>query len=69
VIRRRQGGHEQHREELRLLRSEVDRVKADMKAQARRASAEARAAKDEVKAANRDATAPLRGGGRRGRGQ
>lgn len=59
---------EQHRDELRLLRREVDRVKAAMKAQARRATAEARAAKDEVKAASRDATAPLRGGGRR-RGQ
>jgi DNA-binding MarR family transcriptional regulator len=58
---------EQHRDELRLLRREVDRVKADMKAQARRASAEAKAAKDDVKAASRDATASLRGGGRRRR--
>jgi DNA-binding MarR family transcriptional regulator len=71
--RNRGGGNwraqlEQHRDELRLLRREVDRVKADMKAQARRATAEARAAKNEVKAASRDATAPLRGGGgRRGR--
>jgi DNA-binding MarR family transcriptional regulator len=71
--RNRGGGNwraqlEQHRDELRLLRREVDRVKADMKAQARRAAAEARAAKNEVKAASRDATAQFRGGGRR-RGQ
>jgi DNA-binding MarR family transcriptional regulator len=59
---------EQHRDELRLLKREVDRVKADMKAQARRAAAEARAAKNEVKAASRDATGQFRGGGRR-RGQ
>jgi DNA-binding MarR family transcriptional regulator len=59
---------EQHRDELRLLRREVDRVKADMKAQARRAAAEARAAKNEVKAASRDATGQFRGGGRQ-RGQ
>jgi hypothetical protein len=59
---------EQHRDELRLLKREVDRVKADMKAQARRAAAEARAAKNEVKAASRDATGQFRGGGRqRGR--
>jgi DNA-binding MarR family transcriptional regulator len=59
---------EQHRDELRLLKREVDRVKADMKAQARRAAAEARAAKNEVKAASRDATGQFRGGGRQ-RGQ
>ena len=59
---------EQHRDELRLLKREVDRVKADMKAQARRAAAEARSAKNEVKAASRDATGQFRGGGRqRGR--
>jgi DNA-binding MarR family transcriptional regulator len=58
---------EQHRDELRLLRREVDRVKADMKAQARRAAADARAAKNEVKAASRDATAQFRGGGGRRR--
>jgi DNA-binding MarR family transcriptional regulator len=58
---------EQHRDELRLLRREVDRVKADMKAQARRAAAEARAAKNDVKAASRDATAQFRGGGGRRR--
>jgi DNA-binding MarR family transcriptional regulator len=57
---------EQHRDELRRLKREVDRVKADMRAQARRAAAEARAAKNDVKAAAREATAPLRGGrGRR----
>jgi hypothetical protein len=43
----------------------VDRVKADMKAQARLARDDARAAKDEVKAAAREAAAPLRGGRRR----
>ena len=59
---------EQHRDELRLLKREVDRVKADVKAQARRAAAEARAAKNEVKAASRDATGQFRGGGRQ-RGQ
>ena len=59
---------EQHRDELRLLKREVDRVKADMKAQARRAAAEARSAKNEVKAASRDATGQFRGGGRQ-RGQ
>jgi len=59
---------EQHRDELRLLKREVDRVKADMKAQARRAAAEARAAKNEVKATSRDATGQFRGGGRQ-RGQ
>ncbi len=56
---------EQHRDELRHLRREVDRVKADMKAQARRAAADAKAAKNEIKAAARDTAAPLRGGGRR----
>ncbi|MGH9229704.1 MAG: MarR family winged helix-turn-helix transcriptional regulator [Acidimicrobiales bacterium] len=56
---------EQHRDELRRLKREVDRVKADMKAQARRAAEDARAAKDEAKAAARDAAAPLSGGGRR----
>lgn len=56
---------EQHRDELRQLKLEVDRVKADMKAQARRAAADAREAKDEVKAAERDAAAPPRRGGRR----
>jgi MarR family transcriptional regulator, organic hydroperoxide resistance regulator len=56
---------EQHRDELRRLTREVDRVKADMKAQARRAADDARAAKDEAKAAARDAAAPLRGGRQR----
>jgi MarR family transcriptional regulator, organic hydroperoxide resistance regulator len=53
---------EQHRDELRQLKREVDRVKADMKAQARFAAADARAAKQEVKAR---AAAPFRGRGRR----
>jgi hypothetical protein len=53
---------EQHRDELRQLKREVDRVKADMKAQARFAAADARAAKKEVKAR---ASAPFRGRGRR----
>jgi DNA-binding MarR family transcriptional regulator len=56
---------EQHRDELRRLTLEVDRVKADMKAQARRAAENAKAAKDEVKAAAHDAAGPRRGGGRR----
>jgi DNA-binding MarR family transcriptional regulator len=56
---------EQHRDELRHLKREIDRVKADMKAQARRAAAEARAAKNDVRQAAREASAPLRGGGRR----
>jgi DNA-binding MarR family transcriptional regulator len=55
---------EQHRDELRQLKREVDRVKADMKAQARRAAREAKSAKAEIKAAARDAVAPRRGGGR-----
>jgi DNA-binding MarR family transcriptional regulator len=56
---------EQHRDELRRLKLEVDRVKADMKAQARRARDDASAAKDEVRAAGREAAAPLRSRGRR----
>jgi hypothetical protein len=46
---------EQHRDELRRLKLEVNQVKADMKAQARRAAGDAKAAKDEVKAVARDA--------------
>jgi MarR family transcriptional regulator, organic hydroperoxide resistance regulator len=56
---------EQHRDELRQLKRDIDRVKADMKAQARRAAHDAKAAKNDVKAAAREAAAPLRGGSRR----
>lgn len=56
---------EQHRDELRQLKAEVDRVKADMKAQARRVADDAKAARDDVKAAARAAAPPRRGGARR----
>jgi DNA-binding MarR family transcriptional regulator len=73
--RGRERGHdwrthlEQHREELQRLKLEIDRVRAEMKAQARRPLDEARSAKSEikaeVKAAAREAAAQVKGRGRR----
>jgi DNA-binding MarR family transcriptional regulator len=60
---------EQHREELQRLKLEIDRVRAEVKAQARRPVDEAKAAKKEVKAevkaAARQATAQVKGRSRR----
>ena len=62
------GQLELHREELLRLSDELDRVRAEMKAQARRPVDEVKAAKDaaknEMKAQARDATR-LKGRGRR----
>jgi len=56
---------DQHREELQRLKLEIDRMRADMKAQARRPVDHAKTAKNEAKAAAREVTAQVKGRGRR----